>query len=62
MYCYSRVRLAHVTFILTELRGFKNVKNYDGSWVEWRFNKDLPFKQDTIMTLFNNYEYLYRSF
>ena len=52
VYCHSGVRSAHTTFVLTELLGFKNVKNYDGSWVEWSFHKDLPFEQDTITTLF----------
>ncbi|MDO5980637.1 sulfurtransferase [Flavivirga spongiicola] len=52
VYCHTGVRSAHTTFVLTELLGFKNVKNYDGSWVEWSFNRDLPFKQDTITTLF----------
>lgn len=51
-YCHSGVRSAHTTFVLTELLGFKNVKNYDGSWIEWSFNKDLPIEQDTITTLF----------
>lgn len=51
-YCHSGVRSAHTTFVLTELLGFKNVKNYDGSWIEWSFNKDLPIEQDTITTIF----------
>lgn len=51
IYCHSGVRSAHTTFVLTELLGFKNVKNYDGSWIEWSFNKDLPIEQDTITTI-----------
>ncbi len=47
-YCHSGVRSAHTTFVLTELLGYKNVKNYDGSWVEWSYFDDLPFKQDSI--------------
>ena len=52
IYCHSGVRSAHTTFVLTELLGFKNVKNYDGSWIEWSFNKDLPIEQDIITTIF----------
>lgn len=41
-YCQSGVRSAHTTFVLTQLLGYENVKNYDGSWIEWSYNKDLP--------------------
>lgn len=41
-YCHSGVRSAHTTFVLTEILGFENVRNYDGSWVEWSFHKELP--------------------
>jgi thiosulfate/3-mercaptopyruvate sulfurtransferase len=34
-YCHSGVRSAHTLFVLTELLGYRNIKNYDGSWVEW---------------------------
>jgi thiosulfate/3-mercaptopyruvate sulfurtransferase len=30
----------------------KNVKNYDGSWIEWSYFNDLPFEKDTITTIF----------
>jgi len=40
-YCQSGVRSAHTTFVLTQLLGYENVKNYDGSWIEWSYNKDL---------------------
>jgi thiosulfate/3-mercaptopyruvate sulfurtransferase len=36
-YCQSAVRSAHTTFVLKELLGYKNVKNYDGSWIEWSY-------------------------
>ncbi len=34
-YCHSGVRSAHTLFVLTELLGYKEVRNYDGSWTEW---------------------------
>ncbi|GAA3655833.1 sulfurtransferase [Flavivirga jejuensis] len=52
VYCHSGVRSAHTTFVLTELLGFKNVKNYDGSWVEWSYYKDLPIEEDRLTTIF----------
>ncbi len=35
VYCHSGTRSAHTTFVLTQLLGYKNVSNYDGSWMEW---------------------------
>lgn len=34
-YCHSGVRSAHTLFVLRELLGYKDVRNYDGSWTEW---------------------------
>lgn len=34
-YCHSGVRSAHTLFVLTELLGYCNINNYDGSWIEW---------------------------
>ncbi|MFN8525853.1 MAG: sulfurtransferase [Chloroflexota bacterium] len=34
-YCRIGERSAHTWFVLTRLLGFKNVRNYDGSWTEW---------------------------
>lgn len=50
-YCHSGVRSAHTTFVLTELLGYKNVKNYDGSWVEWSYFDELPFEKDSVTVL-----------
>lgn len=50
-YCHSGVRSAHTTFVLTELLGYKNVKNYDGSWTEWSHFDDLPFEKDSITVI-----------
>lgn len=51
VYCHSGVRSAHTTFILTQLLGYKNVRNYDGSWTEWSYFTDLPFEQDSITSI-----------
>ncbi|GCE05361.1 sulfurtransferase [Dictyobacter aurantiacus] len=34
-YCRIGERSAHTWFVLTQLLGFQNVRNYDGSWTEW---------------------------
>ncbi len=34
-YCRIGERSAHTWFVLHELLGHENVKNYDGSWTEW---------------------------
>ncbi len=36
-YCQSGVRSAHTLFVLTEVLGFEDVYNYDGSWIEWSY-------------------------
>jgi thiosulfate/3-mercaptopyruvate sulfurtransferase len=48
VYCHTGGRAAHTTFVLTELLGYENVKNYDGSWTEWSRFEDLPFENDSI--------------
>jgi len=34
-YCRIGERSSHTWFVLKELLGYPNVKNYDGSWTEW---------------------------
>ena len=34
-YCRIGERSSHTWFVLKYLLGFKNVRNYDGSWTEW---------------------------
>jgi thiosulfate/3-mercaptopyruvate sulfurtransferase len=34
-YCRIGERSSHTWFVLSNLLGFKNVRNYDGSWTEW---------------------------
>jgi thiosulfate/3-mercaptopyruvate sulfurtransferase len=34
-YCRIGERSAHTWFVLHELLGHSDVKNYDGSWTEW---------------------------
>jgi len=42
-YCQSAVRSSHTTFVLTQLLGVDaEVKNYDGSWIEWSAIEELP--------------------
>jgi len=51
VYCHSGVRSAHTCFVLTQLLGYKNVKNYDGSWIEWSYFDELPFEQDSTTVI-----------
>jgi thiosulfate/3-mercaptopyruvate sulfurtransferase len=53
LYCHSGVRSAHTTFVLTQLLGYKHVKNYDGSWTEWSYFNDLPYENDSITLIIN---------
>jgi thiosulfate/3-mercaptopyruvate sulfurtransferase len=45
-YCQSGTRSAHSTFVLTQLLGYENVKNYDGSWIEWSQDLSLQIERD----------------
>ncbi|MFW5736006.1 MAG: sulfurtransferase [Halanaerobium sp.] len=43
-YCQSAVRSSHALFTLTQLLGYDEVSNYDGSWVEWSNDESLPIE------------------
>lgn len=45
VYCHSGVRSSQTTFVLTQLLGYKDVKNYAGSWTEWSYFKELPIEK-----------------
>ncbi|MCE3266308.1 MAG: thiosulfate sulfurtransferase [Solirubrobacterales bacterium] len=45
-YCRIGERSAHTWFVLSELLGESDVKNYDGSWTEWGNMVSVPIEKD----------------
>jgi thiosulfate/3-mercaptopyruvate sulfurtransferase len=41
-YCRIGERSSHTWFVLRELLGYPDVRNYDGSWTEWGNLVDVP--------------------
>ena len=44
-YCRIGERSSHTWFVLTELLGYKSVRNYDGSWTEWGNSVRAPIRR-----------------
>jgi thiosulfate/3-mercaptopyruvate sulfurtransferase len=47
-YCRIGERSSHTWFVLKELLGFNNVKNYDGSWTEYGSVIGVPIDNPTV--------------
>ena len=44
-YCRIGERSSHTWFVLTNLLGYPQVRNYDGSWTEWGNSVGVPIEK-----------------
>jgi thiosulfate/3-mercaptopyruvate sulfurtransferase len=44
-YCRIGERSSHTWFVLREILGYENVRNYDGSWTEWGSMVGVPIER-----------------
>ncbi len=44
-YCRIGERSSHTWFVLSQLLGYPNVRNYDGSWTEWGNSVGVPIEK-----------------
>lgn len=51
VYCHTGTRSSHTYMLLKEVLNYPNVKNYDGSWVEWSGDASLPIETGAINPL-----------
>jgi thiosulfate/3-mercaptopyruvate sulfurtransferase len=49
-YCRIGERSAHTWFVLTQLLGYPNARNYDGSWTEWGSLVRAPIERELTPT------------
>jgi thiosulfate/3-mercaptopyruvate sulfurtransferase len=58
LYSNSGIGSAYMTFVLKELLGYKDVKNYDGSWTQWSYESkqgNVEIEKDNIFKVLFSY-------
>jgi len=60
LYCQSGSRTSHSYYVLKHVLGYENVKNYDGSWIEWTYlhsqDDNIPVHKALNDKEFDNYK------